>query len=141
MSTGMKLSLCKIALNALCVMAMTPVDIYADSMVQRSLSSSTVGSLEIIADSIDYRSDVTRIYCRLSGKAHTSSRIDSVSVSMPVRVSATDIDGVDFKRWFQWEDDGVIPVEIDFPPMKPVKNMTINVLTPRGSVVWTIERK
>lgn len=66
----------------------------------------------------DTNSDgVNRIGLTLLGVSHTSSRIDSVKILLHDGRSykATDIDGVDFERYFQWEDDGSIPVEIDFP--------------------------
>lgn len=60
-------------------------------------------------------SGVTRISFDLVSIPHTSSRIDSVSAVFDGhRILAEDIDGVDFKCYFQWEDDGVIPVEVDF---------------------------
>lgn len=69
-------------------------------------------------DSIDRRSDLTRIYCTLAGRPHTSDRIDGVTlVTRRSHLPATDIDGVDFRRYFQWEDDGVIALEIDFAPV------------------------
>lgn len=61
-------------------------------------------------------SGVSRIAFELVSIPHTSSRIDSVTaVINGRRVVASDIDGVDFKCYFQWEDNGVIPVEVDFP--------------------------
>ena len=36
------------------------------------------------------------------------------------------------KRWFQWEDDGAIEVEIDFPAMKQLKSFTIISKGPKG---------
>lgn len=69
-------------------------------------------------DSIDRRSDLTRVYCTFMGRPHTSDRIDGVTlVTRSSHLPATDIDGVDFKRYFQWEDDGAIALEIDFAPV------------------------
>ncbi|MDE6198297.1 MAG: hypothetical protein K2L55_06820 [Muribaculaceae bacterium] len=59
---------------------------------------------------------IVRICGNLSGRPHTSLRIDSISIIPDViPVKAVDIDGVDFERYFQWEDDGTIYIEIDFP--------------------------
>ncbi len=67
-------------------------------------------ALPLVVDRMAYRSDLTRLYGRLVGRPHTSCRVDAVSLTAGKRVyTATDIDGVDFKRWFQWEDDGEIP--------------------------------
>lgn len=115
--------------------------VYADEV--RLSSGSSTGSLTFLADSVDFRSDLTRVYGRLSGRPHTSNRIDFISVRpMEGKQSeSTDIDGVDMKRWFQWEDDGIIPVEIDFPAMSPQNNMVISVQGPRGESIWKITNR
>lgn len=61
-----------------------------------------------------------RLYGTLNGRPHTSNRIDTlVMITADGKaVNANDIDGVDMKRWFQWEDSGTIDVEIDFPVRK-----------------------
>lgn len=89
----------------------------------------TPDGLVLVVDSIDYRKEVTRIYGRLTGRPHTSNRIDNAALD---GCGCTDIDGVDFNRYFQWEDDGQIPVELDFPPCKPKKQGSILIRTPRG---------
>ncbi|MDE5839013.1 MAG: hypothetical protein K2H39_08160 [Paramuribaculum sp.] len=101
-------------------------------------SSRSTGTPELICDSVDFRADLTRVYGKLTGTPHTSHRIDAVKLQTG-GLAATDIDGVDFKRWFQWEDDGAIPVEIDFPPMKERSSIVIEAITPRGTAIWTIE--
>lgn len=60
---------------------------------------------------------VSRLGVSLIGIAHTSSRIDSAHIhrSNGAICAASDIDGVDFQRYFQWEDDGLIDIELDFP--------------------------
>lgn len=59
---------------------------------------------------------VSRIEVYLLSTPSTSSRIDSVTlVNNNRRFTASDIDGVDFNRYFQWEDNGEILVEVDFP--------------------------
>ncbi|MCC8038246.1 MAG: hypothetical protein LIP02_08975 [Bacteroidales bacterium] len=85
-------------------------------------------------DSISQRADLTRVYCRIIGKPHTSDRIDAATLELKGgKVKATDIDGVDFKRYFQWEDDGVIVLEIDFPPIKKQPRW-LTLKTLRGDV-------
>ena len=50
------------------------------------------------------------------GIPHTSQRIDSIDLIVgKQKIAATDIDGVDFERYFQFEDDGVQVIEVDFP--------------------------
>ncbi len=97
--------------------------------------------LTLVVDSIDFRSDLTRIYGRLIGRPHTSQRIDAMAFEVNGRrMEASDIDGVDFKRWFQWEDDGVINVEVDFPMMSEFESGTLHISTPRGLDRCTVSR-
>ena len=106
----------------------------------RRCSASSTGNLTILADSIDFRSDLARLYGRLQGRPHTSDRIDRIYVSVNgVETDASDIDGVDFKRWFQWEDDGLIPVEIDLPPMKSGSVVRVYAAGPRGVTTWVVK--
>lgn len=117
----------------LCSAALT-----ANSKVYRHVTADSEG-IVLKADSIDYRSDLTRLYGRLSGMPHTSHRIDSVSIKVDGRgYAATDIDGVDLKRWFQWEEDGEIPVEIDFPKLTVGKKANVEAVTPRGVSIWIL---
>lgn len=123
---------------AVSVMALTCVA--ASRMVK--YTSTTDPVLAVVVDSVDYRADLTRVYGKLVGRPHTSGRVDSASLlSGKSSLSATDIDGVDFKRYFQWEDDGEIPVEIDFPAVKPLKAAQLILTTPRGESVTTIKQK
>lgn len=109
----------------------------------RLSSATSTGSLTFLADSVDFRPDLTRVYGRLSGRPHTSNRIDFIYVrpAQGTQAESTDIDGVDMKRWFQWEDDGIIPVEIDFPAMSPQSGMVITVEGPRGESVWKLSNR
>ncbi len=92
-------------------------------------------------DSIDYRDDLTRIYGKIIGRPHTSNRIDYVKlIGAGMTAGTTDIDGVDFKRYFQWEDDGTIPIEIDFPALKPTDELQIIFTTSKGSSTTTVKK-
>lgn len=90
-------------------------------------------------DSIVLTDVYARIYGKLSGHPHTSCRIDEIELkgcSTESTVS-NDIDGIDYRRWFQWEDDGTIPLEIDFPPSVILSDtFIIEAKTPRGMVQW-----
>lgn len=98
-------------------------------------------NIEFAVDNIEYRQDLTRLYGRLMGRPHTSCRVDNITLtSGKIDYTATDIDGIDFKRWFQWEDDGSIAVEIDFPRMKRRDTFTITISTPRGVRTFHIKR-
>lgn len=106
----------------------------------RSTPATTTEPLAFTVDSIDYRKDLTRVYGRLTGRPHTSQRIDDARIlSSSGEMEATDIDGVDFQRYFQWEDDGVILLEIDFPPLKNPSALTFE--TVRGKSTINISRK
>lgn len=100
--------------------------------------------ITLTVDSIDFRRDLTRIYGSLNGQPNTAQRLDSIMLSLSgLKVmQADDIDGVDMQRWFQWEESGLIPVEIDFGPIgKSPREMIMRAVTPRGTVVWTIRHK
>lgn len=93
-------------------------------------------------DSIDYRTDLTRVYGRLQGKPHTSGRIDGIlMLSGKQRVPMTDLDGVDKKRWFQWEDNSSISIEIDFGVIQQSDSIVFNIDTPRGKSVWRTTKR
>lgn len=99
------------------------------------------GVMELVVDSVDFRTDLMRVYGKLKGMPHTSHRIDSIVLQQAdgSKSVSTDIDGVDIKRWFQWEDDGLIPVEIDFKPMKKTpKAFIITTSGPKGNCVWSV---
>lgn len=86
---------------------------------------------------------VTRLSCTLKGIPHTSSRIDSVAALVNNRrLKATDIDGVDFARYFQWEESGAIEVEIDLPRFKNVSPRdTIIIYTVHGPFKVPLKKK
>lgn len=117
-----------VSLFALACMAM-PVS----GKMLRNITTSTEGTPVLMIDSIDCRKDLVRVYGKLTGTPHTSSRIDRVSLIVEgATLESTDIDGVDFGRYFQWEDEGVINIELDFP--------AIRKMPPEGQIVMTTPR-
>ncbi len=107
----------------------------------RGYESSSDNGLNFQVDSIDYRSDLTRVYGKLTGRPHTSNRIDLVQlIGTGSSATSTDIDGVDFRRYFQWEDDGVIPVEIDFPAVKESQGVQLLFTTAHGPSTTTAKK-
>ncbi len=129
--------------GAVCAIMAVSGTVCAHADDVRLSSATSTGSLTFLADSVDFRPDLTRVYGRLSGRPHTSNRIDFIYVrpAQGAQAESTDIDGVDMKRWFQWEDDGIIPVEIDFPAMSPQSGMVITVEGPRGESVWKLSNR
>lgn len=118
-----------------------PADLVARELENYSIEASeSGGQIGFKIEKIDYRDDLTRVYGFLIGKPHTSGRIDEMIfvASTGEKLNATDIDGIDMKRWFQWEDDNAIYVEIDFPPMKIQSEFTIMLSGPKGPSKWTI---
>ncbi|MCH5346857.1 MAG: hypothetical protein J1E63_07085 [Muribaculaceae bacterium] len=99
--------------------------------------------LALVVNAVDFRPDGTRVYGTLIGQPHTSNRIDEATLQVGNAVNAaTDIDGVDFKRYFQWEDEGIIDVEIDFPALKKQPAQFIIKLTcPRGVSEVKVKKK
>lgn len=103
-------------------------------------TSTTDPVLAVTVDSIDFRQDLTRVYGKLIGRPHTSNRVDDVTLLFgKSNLKATDIDGVDFKRYFQWEDEGEIVIEIDFPATKRFNAAQLVIVTPRGESVTKIK--
>lgn len=86
---------------------------------------------------------VSRISCLLVGIPHTSSRVDSViAVIRGISYKSTDIDGIDYGRYFQWEDEGVIPVDVDIKRIKePTKADSIKFYTVYGVFAAPFKKK
>ncbi len=113
------------------------------SKVVRKYTTECAGATAAVIDSIDFRSDLTRVYARLKGTPHTSSRIDNITIqSGKTSLVMNDLDGVDAERWFQWEDTPYIPIEIDFAPMKyGGAKVVFSVTGPRGISTWVATPK
>lgn len=91
---------------------------HGDVAACHELTDNQHRQFDFIVSDVIYKSDdnLTRVCGNLTGRPHTSARIDGVTLkSAGSRIEAYDIDGVDFERYFQWEDDGTIYIEIDFP--------------------------
>ena len=88
--------------------------------------------------SLLHKSDdgLTRITGQLVSTPHTSCRIDSVTclLGSGQAIGATDIDGVDFRRYFQWEGEGVITLEIDIPAIVDSVGSRLIFHTVRGDL-------
>lgn len=126
------------AISMVCLLAAV---LLAQAKTEYNYKSTAAEHLTLVVDSVDFRTDLTRIYGRFVGRPHTSQRIDALVLEVNgKKISATDIDGVDFKRWFQWEDDGVINVELDFPAMNQFDRGSLLITTPRGLDHCTISR-
>ncbi len=113
----------------------------AGAKVVKGFASSSDNTLTFVVDSIDYRNDLTRVYGKVTGRPHTSNRIDEVKlIGSGGALVSDDIDGVDFRRYFQWEDDGQIPVEIDFPACKPSGQVQLLFKTAHGESTTTAKQ-
>lgn len=101
-------------------------------------------------DSIDFRTDLVRVYGHIYGRPHTSMRIDSFFIKPDAHsvapgtdlseAEATDIDGFEFTHRFQFEDDGDIPIEIDFPPLVKSDVYFMRITHPGGFYGLTIRK-
>lgn len=98
---------------------------------------------EPVIRSVDFRKDLTRVYATLNGIPHTAFRIDRIVMVTPSGKSYlfTDIDGIDAKRYFQWEDDGKIDIEIDFPAMKAISDFRLEFYGPDNEKIISIYKK
>lgn len=102
-------------------------------------------NISVAIDSIMSRDDVSRVYATLHGPTNHSGRIDSAQAIIGTKsIEATDIDGVDFNRWFQWDDTATIVLEIDFPASTKLaqrKNWTLRIVTNRGILTTVVTNK
>lgn len=125
---------------AVVIAAVIMIGCAAQARIVRNYRSHNGDILTFQVDSIDYRKDVTRIYGKVIGLPHTSHRIDDATLDINGKsLPADDIDGVDFKRYFQWEDDGFILIELDFPATAPAREMNINFNTVRGNATTIVK--
>lgn len=88
---------------------------------------------------------ISRLSGRLISMPHTSERIDSIVLQSRdgSLLTAEDIDGVDFGRYFQWEDEGIIDLEIDFHSVSVEPGDTLLFYMTRSimkSPVTTVEK-
>ncbi len=106
----------------------------AQARVEHHYRTTAAQHIILTVDSIDFRNDLTRLYGKFVGRPHTSQKVREIvmEANNGKRYQAYDIDGVDFDRWFQWEEDGIIPVEIDFPAMPAVDTAVIIITTSKG---------
>lgn len=105
----------------------------AQARTERNYRLSAARHLTLTVDSISYRTGLTRVYGKFVGVPHTSQKLHGITIELKGKnYKADDIDGVDFDRWFQWEDDGIIPVEIDFPRTPSLNNATMVIYTEKG---------
>ena len=101
--------------------------------------------MKIVIDRIDNNNSdyVSRVSCTIIGVPHTSSRVDSVTAVIKGRVyRSTDIDGIDFGRYFQWEEEGAIPVDVDIVHTRTFSpNDSIRFHTVHGTYASPLKKK
>lgn len=105
--------------------------------VAEAVHSSNSGTFSLSVKKIDFRKDLTRVYCTIVGRPNTSARITAITMG---NRAATDIDGIDMGRYFQFEEEGLIDLEIDFPPLKPASKLEIKFTTPVNTLIFTLRR-
>lgn len=90
----------------------------------------------VIPDKVIKTDNGIRISTCLVGIPSTAQRIDSVDLKVNGKtIAATDVDGIDFERAFQFEDTGVIVLELDFPFTGQLpKSATMVFHTAKGDV-------
>lgn len=104
-------------LGLVCSFLLTMVPIMASKQNDKSHSKKFVATATgLNTTNSDH---VCRITFTIEGYPHTAQRIDEIILRHNGKnFVATDIDGVDFHRYFQWEDDGIISIDVDFPLQK-----------------------
>lgn len=101
-----------------------------------------IRNIGLEVDSVMFREDVTRVYGRITGPHNTSARIDRIELRNGNETYVSnDIDGFEYTRAFQWEEDGALPVEIDFAPIVSRPSIfLINAQTPKGVCTWSVTK-
>lgn len=133
-----------IVMSMLCCMLAAEAKIVkthkAGSPVVTDARPGSGGVFTLVIDSIDYRPDLTRVYCHINGTPNTAQRIDAVTLTNATRaLAATDIDGVEMKHYFQFEEDGTLALEIDFAPTSVIRRGSISFVTPLGTYTYNIK--
>lgn len=97
----------------------------------------TEAEFNAIPDKVTPTDEGCRIAVCLVGIPSTAQTINAVElVSGNEKFTATDIDPIDFERPFQFEDTGVVVLEIDFPFKGQLpKSATLIFHTANGYVV------
>ncbi|MDE6556506.1 MAG: hypothetical protein K2K55_06030 [Duncaniella sp.] len=134
----------KIITLLLACLAAICIALPVEAKVERRFASTPVTSEgeTFHVDSIDFRADLTRVYGKLMGTPHTSGKIDVVELETGgKKMVADDIDGIDFGRYYQYEDEGVIELEVDFPAMKSFQGAVIIFSSPRTQQKTRITRR
>lgn len=92
--------------------------------------------INIIPDKVTPTDTGIRISLCIIGIPHTSQRIDGIDLKVGSKlIKATDIDPIDFERYFQFEDEGVITIEVDFPYSgKLPRTSTLTFHTVKGDI-------
>lgn len=122
---------------ALCTAGQCVADAMTGWRVQAAPATGIAGGYDLTVSGIDFRNDLTRVSCTIAGRPNTSSRISSATLDGH---PATDIDGIDLGRYFQFEESGLIDLEIDFPAMKPARTTELKFVTPSGPLTYTLRR-
>ena len=97
----------KFAAILLTAAASVPLSVHEASAQVNQLDA----EINIIPDKTVKTDDGIRISLCVVGIPHTSQRIDGIDLVIGSKL----IDGVDFERYFQFEDSGVQTIEVDFP--------------------------
>lgn len=89
--------------------------------VSQMKNKQSTADITFIVNKIESHPDdhLIRVCGDLKSRPNTSACIDEITLVGPSTIIATDTDGFDLKRYFQWEEDGTIDVEIDFPTKNP----------------------
>lgn len=110
----------------------------SSAKIVKDYACMTNDDTSFVIDSIDFREDLTRIYGCIIGLPHSSNKINEVMLLINNdALTANDIDGVDFHRYFQWENEERIDLEVDFPPIKPASDLQILFITAHGNLITT----
>lgn len=101
-------------------------------------TDAAVHNFEVEVDSVDFRPDLTRVYGRFIGTPHVGINVKQVVLTTDTgrHLVATDTDGFDLNKYFQFEETPAFDVEMDFEPTTPAGDITLMFITANGIISY-----
>lgn len=93
---------------------------------------------EFTVDSVDFRTDLTRVYGRFSGTPHVGVCVRQVIFTVPGKqnLMANDTDRFDLDKYFQFEEDPQFNAEMDFGPCTAADSFNLTFITAAGVISY-----
>ena len=106
-------------------------------------TDASVHTFEVRVDSIDFRDDLTRLYGRFTGTPHVAIKVMEavLTTDSECRLAATDSDGFELDRYFQFEEIPSFNIELDFAATRPAQVIDLTLITAKGVLSYKFGSK